>query len=729
MAGLVALLVLPVAGGPAAAEGADTAPPRIHHPDPVPGEVVPAGPVSVQALVHAPDGMASTAIRIDGVPLPHRSTPEGDAMRLHADTDLADGHHEVEVEVVDTAGVQVRRRWWIAASGLRLARLAGADRVATAIAVSQRHRPDAATAGGAVLVRMDDFPDALGGAALAAHLDGPLLLTDRVALSSATANELQRVLAPGAEVHVLGGPAAVSVAVEAQVHALGMTTRRHAGSDRFATAVRVAEQLPASPAVVLASGWHFPDALAASVPAARDRMPVLLTDRDVLPRPVAELLVRQPGTTVHVVGGTAVVSQHVIDQLGVVGASARRLAGGDRYATAAAVTDAFFGPAETVVLASGEQFPDALAAAPLAASLDTSLLLTPPDRLPPDQERRLVANPPARAFLLGGPTALTRTIDADLRRAHASTPDGPREIGMEPADGARVEALPDVVIQFDRPVDGASSVHVAIDGVEVPGGVEVDGGRVTLRVGTVPPAPSPGSSRDVRIVVAAHAHGAWRHLEHRVVVQGPVRTSPRLVRSLLDDGASGVGPGDRVVALTFDDGPSMTWTPQVLDVLDRYGVPGTFFVTGWSTAAYPALARSIVARGHVVGNHTWSHRPLKGLSDTAFASEVDHATATIEIVTGQRVRCLRPPYGSYDQAVVTRAAARGLHTAMWTVDTQDWTRPGPDVIARAVLDDLRPGAVYLLHDGGGDRSQTVAALPSIIEGIHAAGYGIAVLCR
>lgn len=726
------VLVLLAPDEPAGAQEPAASALSIHDPMPVPGDVVPAGAITVGAVVRGPNEVTWAEVRVAGTAVPHRATRDGEAVVLEADAHLDVGHHRIEVVVRDTTGAEARRGWWVAASDLRIKRLAGTDRVETAVAVSQRHRPDAAVARGAVLTRMDDFPDALGGAALAAHLDGPLLLSAREALSPATARELRRALVPGAPVHLLGGPAALSVAVEQQVRALGFPVLRHAGADRFATAVRVAEQLPPGPAAMLASGWHFPDALAASVPAARDGMPVLLTDRDVLPATVHDFLARRGMTTVHVVGGANAVGDPVVAHVETLVGEVHRVAGDTRHATAMAVAETFFSaPADVVVITSGDRFPDALAGAPFAASLDTPLLLSPPDGLVPAQAHRLIAHPPSRAVVLGGTTALGRVVEGDLRRAHASSADGPREVAAQPPAGSRVAELPDVTLHFDRALDGPghSSIHVTVDGREVPGRVEVAGAALTLRVAGTPPTVGPDGNHVVRVVVAVRAGGAWRHLEHTFTLHGPTRSPPGLVHTLLDDGASGVALGERVVSLTFDDGPSLTWTPQVLDVLDRYGVAATFFVTGSSTASYPALARDIVARGHTVANHGWSHRSLRGLDEATFAWEVDRTTAEIATTTGQAVHCLRPPYGSHDGTVVSRAAARGLHTAMWTVDTRDWTRPGSEAISRAVLADLRPGAVYLFHDGGGDRSQTVAALPTIIEGVRNAGYGFALLCQ
>ncbi len=188
------------------------------------------------------------------------------------------------------------------------------------------------------------------------------------------------------------------------------------------------------------------------------------------------------------------------------------------------------------------------------------------------------------------------------------------------------------------------------------------------------------------------------------------------------------GTTQAVVALTFDDGPHPVWTPAVLDVLDRYGVPATFFPIGSLAERHPDIVRRVVAEGHALGNHTWSHRDLTRLPAGAWPGEVDRATRHLAALAGQPVTCLRPPFGATSAGVRSQLAARGLTEALWTHDTRDFRRPGVDVIVTEALRDLRPGSVILFHDGPGDRSQTVAALPRVIEGIRARGFRIVPVC-
>jgi peptidoglycan/xylan/chitin deacetylase (PgdA/CDA1 family) len=188
------------------------------------------------------------------------------------------------------------------------------------------------------------------------------------------------------------------------------------------------------------------------------------------------------------------------------------------------------------------------------------------------------------------------------------------------------------------------------------------------------------------------------------------------------------GPADKVVSLTFDDGPQATYTPQVLAVLTRYGVQATFFEIGRQAERLPDLVKAIVAAGSVVANHTWDHLALTSLDDARFAFEVDHTTQVLESISGQHVICLRPPYGSSNPATVQKLAARGLTSVLWTSDSEDYTKPGVANIVNHAMAHLQPGGIILMHDGGGNREQTVAALPQIIERVRAAGYRIAPLC-
>jgi peptidoglycan-N-acetylglucosamine deacetylase len=180
----------------------------------------------------------------------------------------------------------------------------------------------------------------------------------------------------------------------------------------------------------------------------------------------------------------------------------------------------------------------------------------------------------------------------------------------------------------------------------------------------------------------------------------------------------------RTVALTFDDGPSPTYTPQILRLLRRDHVPATFFVIGELAQRYPNLVRAEIRSGMSVGNHSWNHPdspPFVDLAAARVRSEITTTDAELARV-GDHARLFRPPGGSFDPSLVAVTEAQGLRVVLWDVDPRDWA-PGATArgIVRAVLGTVKPGAVVELHDGGGDRSATVAALPKIVRGIRRMG--------
>lgn len=185
---------------------------------------------------------------------------------------------------------------------------------------------------------------------------------------------------------------------------------------------------------------------------------------------------------------------------------------------------------------------------------------------------------------------------------------------------------------------------------------------------------------------------------------------------------------DRVVALTFDDGPHPPFTGRILDILDRYGVSATFFCVGLHASAHTEELARMADSGHRLGNHTWSHPYLPDLSVQELAMQLERTEETITAATGLASSHLfRPPYGSRSPKILSWLAEvkEGPTTVLWDVEPLDWALPGPDAITRIVLEQVQPGSVILLHDGGGDRSQTAEALPSIIEGLLVRGYRFA----
>ena len=176
----------------------------------------------------------------------------------------------------------------------------------------------------------------------------------------------------------------------------------------------------------------------------------------------------------------------------------------------------------------------------------------------------------------------------------------------------------------------------------------------------------------------------------------------------------------RTVALTFDDGP---WsdTPAFLDVLERERVQATFFLLGSQIAGNGALIRRMLADGDGVGDHTWDHADVAG--DGPFARWEISATANaIERASGFRPCLFRAPFGSASPALAGLARSLGFTTVQWDVDPQDWSLPGSGAIAGRILGHVAGGSIVLMHDGGGPRGQTLAALPGVIDALKARGY-------
>lgn len=171
--------------------------------------------------------------------------------------------------------------------------------------------------------------------------------------------------------------------------------------------------------------------------------------------------------------------------------------------------------------------------------------------------------------------------------------------------------------------------------------------------------------------------------------------------------------GAKAIYLTFDDGPHPVYTPKVLSILAKHHAKATFFVLGREVAAHPQLVDLERSYGHHIGNHTWDHPMLTHLTDAKLRQE---------ITSGVKSRCFRPPYRDTNKKVEAVAASYHYHQILWDVDTNDWKKPGAAAIERAILRGARPGAIILMHDGGGNRSETVAALDRALTKLSAQGY-------
>ncbi len=195
----------------------------------------------------------------------------------------------------------------------------------------------------------------------------------------------------------------------------------------------------------------------------------------------------------------------------------------------------------------------------------------------------------------------------------------------------------------------------------------------------------------------------------------------------LDNLPTHTDDGKPIVYLTFDDGPS-GYTQQVVDLLASYGAQGTFFVLGQQADSKPDLIRTEALGEHYVGNHTYDHTSLEGLSPEEFMDQVERTKEAILDAAGDLftldhdVRYLRPPYGATDANTRQYAADLGYAVVLWDVDPQDWRRPGAQVISDHILRSVSPGAIVLMHDGGGDRTQSVQALETVLAELGAQGY-------
>ncbi len=181
---------------------------------------------------------------------------------------------------------------------------------------------------------------------------------------------------------------------------------------------------------------------------------------------------------------------------------------------------------------------------------------------------------------------------------------------------------------------------------------------------------------------------------------------------------------EKVVALTFDDGPHPTFTPQILDILNKYDVKATFFMIGQRMEQYPDIAREVIDQGHEIGNHTYTHpRNLKADTEGQVIRELDQCEQVIERMTGKRTHLFRPPRGLIDGTVFNIAQEEGYRTILWTVCADHHDAPTPELMAERVFKHIRPGGIILAHDGTfNSRWKDVKATELIIVGMKKRGY-------
>lgn len=188
------------------------------------------------------------------------------------------------------------------------------------------------------------------------------------------------------------------------------------------------------------------------------------------------------------------------------------------------------------------------------------------------------------------------------------------------------------------------------------------------------------------------------------------------------------GPGERRIALTFDDGPNEPYTSEIASYLRSQGVRATFFVVGRNAERDAAAVRAVIEAGHEVGNHSYSHADLLLESEAAVARQLGRTAQAIQRADGRAPTLFRPPYGFEDVMTLHAARRLGYTVVKWSISSKDWTRPGAGRIAARVLAQARNGAIVLLHDGnechGGDRGQTVEAVRLLVPELKARGYAL-----
>ncbi|HEX2925281.1 MAG TPA: polysaccharide deacetylase family protein [Ruminiclostridium sp.] len=183
----------------------------------------------------------------------------------------------------------------------------------------------------------------------------------------------------------------------------------------------------------------------------------------------------------------------------------------------------------------------------------------------------------------------------------------------------------------------------------------------------------------------------------------------------------------KIVALTFDDGPYPPYTGQILDILKENNIQATFFLIGQNAEKHPELVQRIAADGHQLGNHTFDHVDLLKADREKIAFEVDHTSKVIADIIGKAPHVVRPPHGFRDAVVLDMMAERNLKVVEWSIMSRDWTNPGVDAIVSRTVSKVKNGSIILLHDGDGleskkSRMETVEATRLIIQDLLAKGY-------
>jgi peptidoglycan/xylan/chitin deacetylase (PgdA/CDA1 family) len=284
-----------------------------------------------------------------------------------------------------------------------------------------------------------------------------------------------------------------------------------------------------------------------------------------------------------------------------------------------------------------------------------------------------------------------------------------------------------VILLDDRPVSLDARVRpgdriVALPGSATEAAVPRDNTTAALLTGShaAPPTSATVPGQGIPDVERSLWHPGFQGGQRVVVgaVSGEVENRAPLPPS------PALAEKGRVVALTFDDGPDPRWTPQVLSILHDEGISATFCLIAREVPGNVDVVRQEVADGATICDHTVDHDVhLDRAPPGRVVDQIDRGADIIASVAGVQPSFYRPPGGALSPTVINMAHARGLRVLYWSVDPSDYLRPQPEAILQRVLAGVRPGSIILLHDGGGDRSHTVAVLRPLIDALKAQGYG------
>ncbi|MDP3025345.1 MAG: polysaccharide deacetylase family protein [candidate division Zixibacteria bacterium] len=186
---------------------------------------------------------------------------------------------------------------------------------------------------------------------------------------------------------------------------------------------------------------------------------------------------------------------------------------------------------------------------------------------------------------------------------------------------------------------------------------------------------------------------------------------------------------EKVVALTFDDGPSPEWTPKILDELKKAGVKATFFMIGKYVEKYPQIARRVTEEGHDIGNHSYDHKVLIYCRMKTLEREINEAERVIKDVTGQKTHYFRPPKAWLTNKEKEKIKEMGYQIILWTLNSKDWVTFDDKYIVKFIVRHVEPGDIILFHDGGGvfsteggNRHETVKTIPQLVQKLREKGY-------